>query len=187
MSVNTVCCNGCGAPLKLPDGANYVTCQFCNASLHVQRNDSVVFTELVDSLKKTTDDIANSTSVLALQNQLILLQQEWDRKSSSLMIRGKDGHAVEPNALGLSIGAFIGIPFILLWICVAGVMFPPMAAFGVVMLILIVWQTCSGLTKANQFTALRQAMELRRAALESQLHEMSASSRENRPNSFERA
>ena len=73
-------CNGCGAPLSVPESANFVTCQHCRAQLAARRNESAAYTEVLEEFTKQTAELRGQVRKLTLQNELEALDREWERQ-----------------------------------------------------------------------------------------------------------
>ena len=101
--METVTCGGCGAPLSIPDNVEYVACRFCQAQLHVQRNQSVVFTEVLQSLQKQTERLANNTEILRLQQNIEFLDKEWKDESAEFTTPDSHGCMVFPDRESVAI------------------------------------------------------------------------------------
>lgn len=120
MNTLTLNCNHCGAPLIVPDTVNYLTCQYCQCQLQVVREDSVAFTQELEELRGRTDELALHVRRLELQNEILMLDQKWEKDRQSLMIRGQDG-LIEPTKssgvmliiLGVIGGVMIGVQSVL--------------------------------------------------------------------------
>jgi LSD1 subclass zinc finger protein len=97
VQTETVTCGGCGAPLSIPDNVEYVACRFCQAQLHVQRNHSVVFTEVLQSLHDQTTRLADNTEMIRLRQDLDFLDKEWKEESAEFVVRESNGNAVLPT------------------------------------------------------------------------------------------
>ncbi len=171
MQTETVTCGGCGAPLSIPDNVEYVACRFCQAQLHVQRNQSVVFTEVLQSLQKQTERLADNTDVLRLQNEIAMLDREWDQKSSELMIRGKHGRVSVPDKTSAVVGGIFLTLFGLFWTVMAGAMFPPMALFGILFIIFGVISCVKVHTNAERFETLQATHQHQRNELLNRLRQ----------------
>lgn len=169
MQTETVTCGGCGAPLAIPENVEYVACRFCQAQLHVQRNQSVVFTEVLQSLQQQTERLADNTEILRLQNEIALLDREWDQRTAELMVHGKNGRVSVPDKTSAVVGgAFIAV-FGLGWTCFAGAMFPPMALFGILFVVLGLFNVFKQYNNAERFAQLQSAHQLQRHRLREQL------------------
>jgi LSD1 subclass zinc finger protein len=174
--LETVRCGGCGAPLEVPHSATFVTCRFCNTALRVQRNESVVFTEVLQSLEEKTDRLVETTELLRLENELHRLDRDWDQQAAKLMVRDKNGSR-QPSHTAAAIGGPIAIVFGVIWTIVAGAMFPPMALFGLVFIGIAVWGMLHESQKASEWERKRRAYDARRLVVQSQLDQLRGESR----------
>lgn len=172
MQTETVTCGGCGAPLSIPGNVEYVACRFCQAQLHVQRNQSVVFTEVLQSLQKQTERLAETTEVLRLQNEIALLDREWEQKTADLMVRGKHGRVSVPDKSSAIIGGVFLTLFGLFWTIMAGAMFPPMALFGILFIVFGVMNCVKIHTNAERYESLQTTHERQRRELRERLREI---------------
>lgn len=165
MQTETVTCGGCGAPLSIPGNVEYVVCRFCQAQLHVQRHQSVVFTEVLQSLQQQTERLAETTEVLRLQNEIALLDRDWDQQSAELMVRGKHGRVSVPDKSSAIVGGVFLTLFGLFWTVMAGAMFPPMALFGILFIIFGVMNCMKLHSNADRYEALQAAHHRQREDL----------------------
>ncbi len=136
MTLISVSCNHCGAPLEISEETKFVTCRHCNRQLAVKHSDSSIFTEVLTQLAERTADMADDLKIIQLQNDLERLDREWEVESRQYMIRGKNGHTSRPSplvftAIGgvvmlislntmLSINNGSAIPFMLIFMGVIG-------------------------------------------------------------------
>lgn len=120
-SLESLLCNSCGAPLRIPTSAKYVKCNHCNTQLSVHRDSGVSFTESLEKLNETTESLREQVSRLTVQQELADLDREWDRKRQDLMISDKNGRKHVPNSTSSTIGGIVGVVFGCFW---------TMAAFG---------------------------------------------------------
>lgn len=58
MELETLSCNNCGAPLQVPENANFVSCAQCGSQLAVKRNESARYTEVLQRLDTRTTEMA---------------------------------------------------------------------------------------------------------------------------------
>lgn len=93
-------CNNCGAPLPVPESTRYLTCQYCDTRLEVVRKGNAAFTKVLGELQERTDQISSEVRRLQLENELLKVEQNWDRESNELKYRGQDGSGFEPSAAG---------------------------------------------------------------------------------------
>jgi LSD1 subclass zinc finger protein len=166
--LETVRCGGCGAPLEVPSGATFVTCRFCNTPLRVQRNESVVFTEVLQSLEEKTDRLLATTEILRLESELHRLDRQWDRDSAQLMIKEEDGTR-QPSRTAVAFAAPLVIAFGVAWTLIAGAMFPPMALFGLLFIGVAIYHMLHESHKASEWERKRAAYDAQRRALQSEL------------------
>lgn len=169
MQTETVTCGGCGAPLTIPENVEYVSCKFCHAQLHVQRNQSVVFTEVMKSLQQQTERLADNTEVLRIQNEIALLDREWEQQSAGLMVHGKHGSVSVPDKTSTVLVGIFVVAFGLMWTCIAGVMFPPFALFGILFVAIAMWNIIKQHNNAGRYAELQAAHEIKRNKLRRQL------------------
>jgi len=108
MNVESLNCNHCGAPLQVPESAKYVKCNHCASQLVIRRGDSATFTETVDRLSQTTENLSEQVTKLTKQNELELLEKRWAGQRESFMIPDKHGNRHLPDE-GTSLLAGVGI------------------------------------------------------------------------------
>lgn len=113
MSVKSVkvCCQGCGADLQLADSIRFVTCNFCGSRLEVVHDPTTTHTRLLDAIRRNTSEMAGNLRVIELQNDLELLDRNWDRYREACLTRGQDGTLTEPN---LALAQVIGVGSLIL-------------------------------------------------------------------------
>lgn len=97
MTVDTIACNQCGAPLSIPGAAQFVTCNHCGASLAVRRSESVTYTEVVAKLVENTSRLAKEVAHLRYQSELARIDREWEVERRQYLIEQKNGPPKEPN------------------------------------------------------------------------------------------
>ncbi|HUQ68404.1 MAG TPA: hypothetical protein VM165_02710 [Planctomycetaceae bacterium] len=172
MDLERIACGSCGANLDVPDGVQFVTCRHCGSALKVARTDSVAFTEVLQTLKEQSARIADNTDVLRLQNEIALLDQEWERRSADLMIHGKHGRISTPDKTSAVIGGVVITIFGLIWTVFAGAMFPPMAIFGLLFVGFGLWNSVSAYDKAGRYESLQAEHDRKRQDLQSRLRSL---------------
>jgi DNA-directed RNA polymerase subunit RPC12/RpoP len=84
MTIESLSCNSCGAPLEVPQSANYITCNYCKARLTVKRTGSTAYTEVLDTIAGNTDQMAGDLRFMRLRHELELLDADWAQKSEEL-------------------------------------------------------------------------------------------------------
>ena len=117
--LESLVCNSCGAPLEVPTSANFVKCNHCNTTLRIHRSEGTTSTEAIEKLAKTTEQLADQVERLTQQNQLEMLDRNWEAERSSLMVRGKHGNRHVPaKAFAWGTGA-VAVVFGGLWTIMA--------------------------------------------------------------------
>jgi hypothetical protein len=150
----------------------YVACRYCQAQLHVQRNQSVVFTEVLQSLQQQTERLADNTEILRLQNEIALLDREWEQQSAELMVHGKHGRVSTPDKNSAVVGGMFITIFGLFWTCIAGAMFPPMALFGILFIVMGLINVRKQHDNAERYTQLKASHQIKRDRLREQLDQL---------------
>ena len=100
-------CNHCGAPLEVPEKANYLTCTFCQTQLSVQRSGGAAYTEALEKLDERTEQIADDVEILKLQAELDRLDREWTSGRERYMLTNQEGVMSVPNRSAAVIGMII--------------------------------------------------------------------------------
>lgn len=93
--IQSVHCDNCGAPLKIPDGVRYVTCQHCAANLQVEHTADVIYTQSIEEVSRRVDETQTRLRELETQqkmNRMAQLDADWDSKKRELL-----GTTVEPE------------------------------------------------------------------------------------------
>lgn len=110
MDLPQLTCGACGANLDVPNGVRFVNCLHCGASLKVQRNDSVAYTEVLEAIQENTDMIKRNTEILCLQGQLAQLDREWDETRMVLMVRdNRGGYSLPSRMLTVVFGLVVSL------------------------------------------------------------------------------
>ena len=177
METTQVSCNGCGAALQVPEGARFVTCRYCNASLEIKRTESAVYTETLQRIDQRTAEMAEDLNVIRHEHEVERLDREWAERSVGLMSRSKDGTSTPPSMVGSIIVMVIMGGFGLIWTVIAfGItgagraMGAPAAVsvfplFGVLFVILAIVLGLVGITKARRFQQEQQEYQRQRGEM----------------------
>lgn len=112
MALESVACNNCGAPLQVPEGANFVTCVHCNTQLSIKRTGNARFTEAIEDLREQVEKLTR-------QNELEALDREWELEKESFMVANKHGRRHLPTKTGSLIGGVVIAVFGLFWTTMA--------------------------------------------------------------------
>lgn len=106
-SLESLLCNGCGAPLAVPASAQFVTCNHCHSQLAVRRTASTSYTETLQQVARQTEALTEQVKFLAYQNELAALDKAWERERESYLITDKNGRRHEPSEAGAILAAAI--------------------------------------------------------------------------------
>jgi DNA-directed RNA polymerase subunit RPC12/RpoP len=167
MDLERLTCSSCGAALQVPEGVELVNCRHCGSSLTVHRTESVVFTELLQSVKQQADRLEQTTALLQIQNEMAQLDRDWERKSAALMVRGKHGHTFRPNkAAAIFMGVF-GAGFGIFWTSMAATSGAPsfFVGFGMLFIGVVIVSSILIFVKSIQYNELQKNYEERRRQL----------------------
>ena len=100
MQLESLTCNNCGASLKVPHAANFVTCASCGSQLAVKRTESVAYTEVLTRLDKRTAQMETELRRLKMANDLNQIDDDWQSEREQYLIRDKNGSTSEPTVEG---------------------------------------------------------------------------------------
>ena len=115
MKLEELVCNSCGAPLKVPDNANFVTCNHCSCQLAVRRSDDVTYTETLNQLAAQTEELNDRLEDLSSHHQVEALDREWEMEREKLMIARKNGSRDIPTEKGAIGNAVVAVVFGSVW------------------------------------------------------------------------
>ncbi len=132
-------CNSCGAPLEVPDSANYVKCNHCGQQLVVRRSESATFTEAVDRLAETTEALSEQVEELSRHNELAELDRRWELERENFTFSDKHGHRHLPDEKNSMIGGIVTVVFGCLWTIIAVGMMANAPNFGLFPIVKIVF------------------------------------------------
>lgn len=100
MELETVNCGNCGAPLKIPETVDFVTCNHCKSSLAVKRMETVTLTEKLEQTEERLDRAEAHLAQLVYQNRCEGERRRWERESKQHMIKDKHGNMHVPSTAG---------------------------------------------------------------------------------------
>ena len=167
MELMTVSCNSCGAPLQVPAGAKFVTCNHCSCQLAVKHTDSVTFTEQLGEISERTNRIAKDVAELKYRQKLDDIDRRWERERESYMVTDKNGHRDVPSAESAIVrgvlGLAAGIVCMIMGIHSNGS--GTVALVGLVVIAVSLFGTCLSCKKAEEYRKAEQAYRGRRAAV----------------------
>ena len=162
MELTSISCGNCGAPLKLPKDAKFVTCNHCHSQLAVKHSDSITYTERLDKLDERTDRIEEEVSHLRYQSELTAVDRQWEKEREGYMITDKHGRRREPSVVG---SVIIGVVFVLFgafWMMRAP---SPVAMLGIVVILIGVGSSIYSYIRAKDFLAAQSRYRRRKSKL----------------------
>lgn len=173
MEIVALRCNHCGAPLEVGPSTRFLTCQFCHSELAVKHTGSAAYTEVIEQIAATTNQMAGNLKVIELQNELERLDREWADHRENFYVSGKHGHRTPPNRAGALIAACVVIPFLLFWIVTASTMHAPsiFPLFGLGVALLIVYQLVTTFKKAEGLDSAQSEYQSQRQRIIRQIDE----------------
>jgi len=172
MKTVNVPCNNCGASLKLAANTKFLSCNYCGSSLKVIRSSGSTFTEVLEGIDEKTTQIAQDTRIIRIQNDLELLDREWEKKRKSLMVLNSNDKRIVPNELDVQMGAFFSF-FSLL---VSGILaynleFPPIFGIGFLLAIILLAYSVNHNSKLAKYRHAAEEYQQARNALIKSLNE----------------
>jgi len=150
VETESITCNHCGAPLQIPSGTNYITCTHCGSNLAVRRNASVVFTETIDKLSSTTEQLASQVARLERNQKLDSLDRNWQAHQKRYMITDSEGRQRLPDETMAIMGGVVAVVFGCFWTAFAYSMSPMFSLFGLVFIAFGIGTSMIYVKKARQ-------------------------------------
>jgi LSD1 subclass zinc finger protein len=90
-------CGNCGAPLKVPETAQFVTCNHCRTSLVVKRMHSITLTEKMEQTQQRLAEAEAQLAALVYRNHVMEETRRWERERELYMIKDKHGNKTVPS------------------------------------------------------------------------------------------
>jgi len=173
MNTISLSCDSCGAPLDAPERTRFVTCRHCGSRLEVHRTGDVFYTELLDTLQRRTDEMAEDLDVIRLQNELEQLDREWFIGREQHMDRNKQGHLHVPTTRDALLGGIMIVVFGVIWTAMATSMGAPFffPLFGLLFIGGGLYTAINSFSKAAAYRQAESRYRARRADLLKQLQE----------------
>lgn len=172
-------CNQCGAQLQVRSTTRFVKCQFCGCSLKVIEENGGIISEVIEKIKERQESSDKRIEILELKNQLLELDQSWDRAKDIYMIHPKDGKPYLPgegSSASTAMGAIIAAIFLIVFISIASSMpgsFGGMfILFALVAGAVVVVNLVSANIKKNEYLAAKSRYEDRRRALQMRINNL---------------
>ena len=179
MKLENLTCNSCGAPLRVPESANYVTCNHCSTQLVVRREDNFTFTQQLDRIEETTEKLSERIDELSSQGEMAALDREWQLEREKYMITDKNGRTHIPTEGGAIAGGIVITVFGSFWTIMACAMsssapdvgsFRVVSAvfplFGVGFVVLGIVMSVIGHSKAGDYKRAQRNYQRRRSELQ---------------------
>lgn len=166
VSLEQLSCNNCGAPLKVPASANFVTCNHCRTQLAIRRTSDVSYTEALEEMSRKTEELTQQVRHLTWQNELAALDRNWEREKERYMVTDKHGRKHVPSELSAFVGAVL--------FAVVGVVMMTVGAtsgnglpvlFGVAAMVIGAIAGVAGVNRAKDYRAAQRRYRRRRASL----------------------
>lgn len=166
MKTINLACNNCGAPLKVPEGTRHLTCGHCNTQLQVEHSGGAYFT-LLEKINERTEQAAGHLETITLQNELSLLDREFEMESRGDRVRHKSGSESEPSVGGSLMGGAIAVVGGLIFTITATQMGAPlpMSLFGILFMAAGLFMAFSGSASTGNYEWRKAQYQNQRKAL----------------------
>jgi len=135
VQLESINCGNCGAPLRIPETAQFVTCNHCKSSLAVKRMESITLTEKLEETNERLDETEKKLAELVYRNELNEETRRWERQRESLMVTDKHGNKSKPSAIS---GVVVLVVTIVMGVMagqglgIVGILFPMFGLFAFV-------------------------------------------------------
>lgn len=104
-AMETLNCGQCGAPLRVPETAQFVTCNHCRSSLAIRRMESITLTEQLQQTEGKLGQIESHLAQLVYENRFAEENRRWEREQHRHQRMDQSGNILIPSL------AFGCIPF----------------------------------------------------------------------------
>lgn len=176
MKIVALDCNQCGAALEVGARTRFATCAYCGTKLQIHHTDSSHFSEVLEKIEATTNQLADDVAELKMREQVERIDRGWQERRQRFMARAKDGTTSIPTmggaiVLGL-VGSVAGVAWMLFTRSIGGPLDSTMARifpyFGLVFAALTLVGAMHTARQAKAYERARRRYEQeRRAALKS--------------------
>ncbi len=171
--LESLLCNSCGAPLEVPDTANFIKCNHCQTQLAIRRNEQATFTQAVEQLSKATESLNGQVAELNRKQSLADLERRWERDREKFYIESENGRRHLPTEGTAVLGGVVAALFGIFWTIMAFSMtrnspfggtglFP---LFGVLFIGFGIFSSIHAHQKAKDYKLARKKYDQQRAAL----------------------
>ena len=89
-------CQGCDTDIEVDEPSRHINCNYCDARLEVSTDGGFAHTEQLEKIARNSSRKAGDSTQIRLQNDLKLLDHDWDQLRIGLMLAEKHGHAPQP-------------------------------------------------------------------------------------------
>lgn len=167
MQMQSLTCNNCGAPLQVPESANYVTCNHCETQLVIHRTKDVTFTDKLDQLARTTDKLTEDVSRLVQQNKLDQLERQWAAEREKYFGTSKQGQKYMPSAGQMALGGVVAVGIGIVWTVMMASSDAPIFVplFGLAVIASGVINTFRAVQKTQAYKAAQRRYQVERSRL----------------------
>ena len=183
MKLEPLQCNHCGADIEVSPDTRFATCAHCGSKLVIVRTPSSAYTELAEKMTELSDRMHDHLKRANRRDELEDVEREWNREREKYMVANKQGIKHIPTRTESAIGGTVITIFGLFWTVMAlGITsrfsgfgpngFSPLGlvpyvfpAFGVLFIVLGIYQSVSAYNKASRYERAEAAYERRRRDL----------------------
>jgi hypothetical protein len=166
ISIEELRCNNCGAPLRVPKSANFITCNHCHTQLAVRREATASYTEALEHVSRQTEALTEQVKYLTYQNEVSALDRQWETERQRHMVKDKHGHRHVPGEVSSVIaGGAMGIMGLVMLVLSVVAQSGMPAFMGIILMIGGVVAAIYGVSKAQAYRAAHRRYQSRRAAL----------------------
>lgn len=183
MQLEPLQCNHCGADIEVSPDTRFATCGHCGSKLAIVRTASSAYTELAEKMTELSDRMHDHFKRADRREELEDAEREWNREREKYMVSNKQGIKHIPTRTESAIAGTVVTIFGLFWTVMAlGItsgfgslggsglspfgwvpcVFP---AFGVLFIVLGIYQSVSAYDKASRYERAEAEYERRRRDL----------------------
>jgi DNA-directed RNA polymerase subunit RPC12/RpoP len=167
--LESIACGNCGAPVRVPSGATYLTCRYCGSSLAVRHSESAAYTEVLERIDIRTDRMSADLAALRVQGEIERIDREWkeleaafDRDTRALAASVQNAVEARTSLFPPMLGIAASIALLFVLPIYGFAEYTPLAPLLMVGFALI-WLG-QGLGKARRATRLERAYDRMREA-----------------------
>lgn len=166
MNTLSINCNHCGNSLEVSQSSKYVTCNNCRTLLEIVKTETSCFTIEKEGNSNATPRKSKEQNQEKLNDQIYLeiemIDREWSNNLPNFMVQGTlpDTDKTLTSFMGV-----IVIIFGVIWTIGAGSMFPPFILFGIVFIIIGIWNLVNHTNRRTKFLAAKNNYEKKRNEL----------------------